>query len=433
MNVLYANDQPGVYPASYYYASANPLEAFSALAGQITCDVCIIGAGFTGLSAGLHLALSGYDVVLVDAHRIGWGASGRNGGQLSSGLRVEQPVLEKMLGVPKAKGLWQLGRQANQLVRDLIADNGIDCELKDGVIHANHRARYSVHSQKEAEHLHKNYGYDKIRYIEKSEIRDMLGTNAYFSGTLDTGAAHLHPLRLSFGLARAALKAGVRFFEKTRVIKITRSDPVIAETENGSIKSKFLLLACNGYLGDLDKKTASRVMPINNFILATEPLSESRAREIIRDDVAVADSKFVINYYRLSDDRRLLFGGGENYSYRFPTDIKAFVRKPMLEIYPQLENVKIDFGWGGTLGITMNRMPNFERLAPNILTAGGYSGEGLGMGVFAGAVMAEAIDGTARRFDLLAEIPTRRFPGGTRARSPLLALAMFYYSLRDKI
>ena len=433
MNVLYANDQPGAYPVSYYRATAKPLKKFPALASDITCDICIIGAGYTGLSAALHLAQSGHDVVVLDAHRIGWGASGRNGGQLACGQRVEQSDLENMLGRDQARRLWQLGQSANGLVKELIKKHNITCDLKPGVLHANHRRRYASHSRHEVDHLQSRYGYDKIRFVDEDEVRQMLGTKAYFSGTLDSGAAHLHPLNLAFGLARAAQQAGVRFFEKTQAQAIDKSDPAIVSTENHKVTAKFVLIACNGYLGRLEKKISSRVMPINNFIIATEPLPESLAKEIIRDDVAVADSKFVINYFRLSADRRLLFGGGENYSHRFPADIKAFVRKPMLEIYPQLAKTKIDFGWGGTLGITMNRMPFFDRLAANVLTTGGYSGEGLGMGVFAGQLMAEVVNGTASRFDVMQSVPTKRFPGGTMAQKPLLALAMLYYSLRDRL
>jgi len=432
MNVLYANDVAGEYPDSYYCASAEPLESFPSLAGDISCDVCIIGAGYTGLSAALHLAENGHDVVVLDAHRIGWGASGRNGGQLSSGLRIEQSGLEKMVGNEKARDLWQLGRDANALVKTLVKKHHIDCDLKPGVLHANHKPRYGVDSCREVDHLKSKYGYDKIRFIAQEEISQMLGTTAYYSGTLDLGAAHLHPLALVFGLARAARSAGVRFFEKTRIDNIAKGDPAKVSSDNGSVSAKFVIVACNGYLGQLDKGTAKHVMPINSFIIATEPLTNELAGEIIRDDVAVADSKFVINYFRLSSDKRLLFGAGENYSYQFPNDIKSFVRKPMLAIYPQLANTKIDFGWGGTLAVTMNRMPYFSKISTNILTAGGYSGEGLGMGIFAGSLMAQLIDGTASKFDLMASIPSPRFPGGSLAQKPLLAMAMLYYSLRDK-
>ena len=355
MNILYANDRPGKYPASYYHATAPELEKFASLQGDVTCDVCVIGAGYTGLSTALHLAEKNYDVILLDAHRIGWGASGRNGGQLASGQRVEQRGLEKMVGMDAAKTLWQLGRDANALVRHLIKKHKIDCDLKNGVIHANHRQRYTKHSQAEANHLNKVYGYDKISFLDHNSIRQLLDTNAYHSGTLDMGAAHLHPLKLAFGFAQAAVKAGVRIFEQTEVLNIQKTDPAKIITANGTITARFVALACNGYLGDLDKKTARHVMPINNFIIATEPLDKDLATLLIANNAAVADSKFVINYYRLLTDNRLLFGGGENYSYAFPKDIKNFVRKPMLEIYPQLKEVKIDYGWGGTLAITIDR------------------------------------------------------------------------------
>lgn len=433
MNVLYANDSVGEYPPSYYHATASKLARFPELEGDVECDVCVIGAGYTGLSTALHLAQKNYDVVVLDAHRVGWGASGRNGGQLGSGQRIEQSDLENLVGYDDAKKLYDLGIEANQLVRDLIAEHDILCNLKSGVLHANHRARFNRHCQKEVAHLQTVYGNDKVRFVDQQEIREMLGTSAYFGGSLDMRAAHLHPLNFALGLARAAKQAGVRIFEKTQVDDISHSDPALVTAKKGRVKARFVAIACNGYLGDLEKKISARVMPINNFIIATEPLSPALAENLIRDDVAVADSKFVINYYRLSADKRLLFGGGENYGYSFPQDIKAFVSKPMLEIYPQLKNTKIDYGWGGTLGITINRMPYFDRLAGNILTAGGFSGSGLGMGTFAGSLMADAIDGTATRFDCMQHVPTRRFPGGTMARTPLLVLAMVYYSLRDKL
>lgn len=433
MDVLHANDVRAHYPASYYFHSAQPLKPFAGLDGSISCDVCIVGAGYTGLSCALHLADKGFDVVVIDAHRIGWGASGRNGGQLSSALRLEQSELESMMGKDDARKLWSLGRKANRLVLDLIARHRIDCDLKPGILHANHKRRFSSHTKSEVEHLNTAYDYDKIRFVDENEMRSMVASNVYVSGSLDTGGHHLHPLNFALGLARAAQKAGVRFFEDTQAVRVEKSDPAKITTPKGEIKARFAVFACNGYLGDLDKKVAARVMPINNFIAATTPFSRRQALDLIRDDVAVADSKFVINYFRLSADNRLLFGGGENYSYRFPADIKAFVRKPMLEIFPQLASANLEYGWGGTLGITMNRMPYVDRLAPNVLTAGGYSGEGLGMGTFAGQVMAEAIAGTAQNFDLLQKVPTTRFPGGTIGRSWLLALAMVWYSIRDKL
>ena len=235
------------------------------------------------------------------------------------------------------------------------------------------------------------------------------------------------------GLARAAREAGVRIFENSRVLDYTRSDPASVTTANGSVDAAFIVLGCNGYLGKLEPRVAGKIMPINNFILATEPLGEDKARSLIRDDVAVQDTKFVIDYYRLSADHRLLFGGGENYTSRFPSDIKRFVRKYMLRVYPQLADTRIDYAWGGTLAITMSRLPTFGRLEGDVYYAQGYSGSGVALTSMGGKLIAEAIAGTAERFDVFARIPQRKFPGGTLLRWPGLVLGMLYYALRDKL
>lgn len=431
--LLTANDAPGDYPPSYYAATANLLDPFPPLDGELACDVCVIGGGYTGLSAALHLAGRGFDTVLVDAHRVGFGASGRNGGQVGSGQRRSQTDLEKLLGRGYAKQLWSLAEAAKGLVKTLIAEHDIQCDLKPGIIHADHKKRYVAHTRRHVEKLQNEYGYESIQALSRDEIRQHLGTEYYHGGCIDTGGAHLHPLNFALGLAGAARKSGARLFERSRVVAYKQGRKCRVELERGGITADFVILACNAYLDELDVKVSSRTMPVNNFIIATEPLSADLARELIRDDVAVDDSKFIINYFRLSADRRLLFGGGETYSYAFPKDIRSFVRPHMLKVYPQLENTRIDFGWGGTLAITMNRLPYFARLSPNVLTACGYSGHGIALATLAGQILAQAVAGSAERMDLLARIPARPFPGGRYLRWPLLVLAMTYYSLRDKL
>lgn len=431
--LLIANDIPGQFPPSYYAATANSIDEQPPLDCDISCDVCIIGGGYTGLSAALHLAERGYDTVLLEAHRVGWGASGRNGGQVSTGQRRTQTDLEKIVGVSQAKKLWTLAEDAKHLVKSLIRSHRIACDLKPGILHPDHKASYVDHTRRYVEKLQSEYGYDQIRALSKSQIREQLGSEYYYGGSIDMGAAHLHPLNYALGLAAAAKNAGVSVFEHSQVLAYQEGSACKVRLKNGSVTSKFLILACNGYLDNLDGRVSLRTMPINNFIIATEPLSEERARELIRDDVAVADSRFVINYYRLSADRRLLFGGGENYGYAFPKDIKSFVKPYMLEVYPQLENTRIDFGWGGTLAITMNRLPFFARLSSNVLTAGGYSGQGVALATLAGKILSEAIAGSAERMDLMSSVPTYPFPGGRYLRWPLLVLAMTYYSLRDRL
>ena len=432
LNLLHANDAPGQYPASWYRATATPLDPFPALAGDTRADVCIIGAGYTGLSAALHLVERGYSVVLLEAQRVGFGASGRNGGQLGSGQRQDQEKLEKMMGRGDAAKLWDLGQEAKDLVRKLVARHKIDCHLKPGVAWTgmSHRETHDLHAY--ADFLKDRYGYDQVEKLDPAGCDRLCPSPAYHGGILDMGAGHLHPLNFALGLARAARDAGARIYENSEVRSISDDTKVVVRTAEGRVQADHLILACNGYLGRLNQNVAARVMPINNFIAATEPLGQ-RTAEVLTRDVAVADSKFVVNYFRLSHDGRLLFGGGESYGYRFPTDIAAKVRGPMLEIFPHLADVKIDYAWGGTLAITMKRLPHFARLSPRILGASGYSGHGLGTATHAGRLLAEAVAGQSEGFDLMASLPVPAFPGGTLLRSPLLTLAMTWFALRDRL
>ena len=433
MNLLDANDEAGQYPRSWYASSANTNLDLQPLSENIRVDICVIGAGYSGLSCALHLAQAGRNVCVIDAHRVGWGASGRNGGQLGSGQRISQMDVEAKVGKANARKLWQLAEDSKALVKSLIKDHDIDCEMKPGIMHVNHRARFNQHARDEARHLQEEYGYESIRYVDRDECREMVGSQAYHGGTLDTDAAHLHPLNFVLGLGKAAIDAGAQIYEQTRALAIGYGDVIRVETGKHVIESDQLVLACNGYLGDLEPAISRKVMPINNFVVATKSLSEDFARSLIRDDVAVADSKFVINYFRLSEDLRMLFGGGESYGYRFPDDIKTFVSKPMLKIYPQLKGVELEYGWGGTLSITMSRLPHFANLRPNVKSISGYSGHGLGMATLAGKLAADSINGNEESFEVFRTIESRNFPGGPSLRTPLLVMAMLYHSFLDKI
>lgn len=431
MNLLFSNDRRGEYPPSWYAATAGNLPDFPALKGRVKADVCIVGGGYTGLSAALHLAEAGLDVVLLEAHRVGFGASGRNGGQLGSGQRQDQVTLEKMLGREAADRMWQLGQDAKALVRDLVTRHGIDCHLKDGIAWAASSRGHFDELAAYADHMGARHDY-RLEVLAPEAFRALCPSPAYRGGILDMGAAHLHPLRLALGLARAAAGAGARLHERSHVHHIHHGAKLTVQTDAGQVEADHLILACNGYLGGLDRKVASRVMPINNFVVATEPLG-ARTSEVLTRDIAVSDDKFVVNYFRLSHDGRLLFGGGESYGYRFPADIAAVVRKPLAQVYPQLADVKIDHAWGGTLAITMKRLPYLARVAPNVLSASGYSGHGVGNAVQAGRLMAEAVRGRSEGFDAFAALPAPPFPGGSGFRSPLLVLAMTWYALRDKL
>jgi gamma-glutamylputrescine oxidase len=393
-------------------------------------DVCVVGGGYTGLSAALHLAEAGFSVALVEAQRVGWGASGRNGGQVGSGQRRDQAWLEARFGSGRARALWDMAEEAKALVTGLVERNGIACDLRPGIIHAAHRPGYVAEYHAEAEALARDYGYGLVEPLDRDGLRAMLGSEAYFGGSIDRGGAHLHPLDYALGLARAASAAGVRIFERSRV---TAVEGTAARTAAGRVRARFLLLACNGYLGGLAPSAAARVMPINNFIVATEPLGEARARGLIANGAAVADSRFVVNYFRLTADHRLLFGGGESYGWRFPADIAGLVRPRMLGVFPGLADVAVTHAWGGTLAITVDRMPAFQRLGPGLFSVAGYSGHGVALATLAGKLMAEAVQGTAERFDLFADLPQRAFPGGAALRWPLLVLAMTWYALRDRL
>ncbi|WP_424990015.1 NAD(P)/FAD-dependent oxidoreductase [Fluviibacterium sp. S390] len=432
MNLLHENDRPGVYPDSWYAATSGPIGPFPALKDEVRTDICVIGGGYTGLSAALHLARRGFDVRLLEAQRIGFGASGRNGGQVGSGQRVEQPDLEKLMGDADARLLWDMGEDAKALVRSLIDDLKIDCNWRDGVAHVCHNRAGWQHACTEAEHLRRTYGHDKLEILGPREVEAETGSQLFRGGVIDWSAGHLHPLRFAIGLGRAAQHLGVKLHEQSEVTELDPGEQVVVRTSQGSVRARQVILACNGYLGKLSPQVARRVMPINNFIVATEPLGEI-APEILPRDIAVADSHFVVNYWRRGGDGRLLFGGGESYGYRFPRDIAALVRKPMLEIYPQLADARITYAWGGTLAITRSRLPHFHRPERNVLSASGYSGHGVALATLAGQILAETVAGTEERFDLMARLPTPAFPGGPAMRSPLLALAMTWFSLRDRL
>ena len=417
------------YPSSWYAATAKALPVQPPLTGDTRADICIVGGGYTGLSAALHLAGRGYAVTLLEAERIGWGASGRNGGQLGTSQRKDQRSLEKMLGPEWARRLWELGLESNALVKQLIAAHDIDCDLKPGLLHAAWKRGDAEWLQEDTDYLRAHYDHDRTRYVPRDEMREMVASDRYWGGVYDADGAHLHPLNYALGLARACLAKGVKIHENTRALDIS---PAGVKTAKGSVAAAHVVLACNGYLGRLEPRIAPAIMPINNFIIATEPLG-TRARELIRDDVCIQDTKFVIDYYRLSSDGRLLFGGGENYSPRFPADIAAFVRKPMLRVFPQLKDVRIDHAWGGTLAITLKRLPHFGRLAPNVIFAHGYSGQGINIATLAGKLIAEAVAGQAERFDWMAKIPAPDFPGGTWLRYPGLVAGMLFYAMKDRL
>ncbi len=422
------------HPSSYYAATARPFPHLPALRGDIKTDVAVIGGGYTGLSAALNLAERGYQVALIEQARIGWGASGRNGGQINTGLRKGPRDLIAKYGRDQAKALFDLAEEGRGIIRERTQKHSIRCDLKSGSLYVAHKPGDAAWMREEVEALATEFGYvNKAIFVPKDKLRDHIGTDIYHGGIADWGAGHLHPLNYALGLAQAAIDAGAHLYEQTPAAAIEETaDGVTVTTEGGAIKAEYAVVACNGYLGDLQPRIAGKIMPIANFIIATEPLSEAEANALIPHDVCVCDTKFVVNYYRLSADRRLLWGGGEKYTATPPADIPAFVRPHMLRAFPHLKDKRIEYGWSGMLAITMNRLPDMGRVG-NVFHAQGYSGQGVAIAGLAGKLIAEALGGTAERFDVFARLPHSTFPGGTLLRHPLLVLAMLWYAMRDRL
>lgn len=432
-NPLYRNDRTATHPDSWYAATADIPDERPALRGQDRADVCVIGAGFTGLMAALELAEAGMSVIVLDAHRAGWGASGRNGGQVGSGYNQDQRWIAARLGKGPARALWDMTEEAKTLLKDRIARHAPEARFRPGVAHGAYDAVEAAELRSEVEYLHRTYDYQQAEGLTREPFQDLVRSPHYQGGLIDWGAGHIHPLRYALGLAKAAEAAGVRIFERSAVTEIDRTDPAILYTDHGEVRARHVILAANGYLPKgLAPKVSARTMPLNSFIAATAPLGD-RADEVLTKDIAVADSKFVVNYFRLSEDKRLLFGGRENYTIGFPTNIEPALRHRLETMFPQLKDVRFDYVWGGTLGITPYRLPLVTKVAPNILSAGGFSGHGVALSGFAGKIMADAVRGQAEQFDVMSSLPVPSFPGGTLLRAPLLMAAMSWYSLRDRL
>ena len=422
------------HPAGSWYAeTANPAPALPVLIGAHTAQVCVIGAGYTGLGAALELARQGVSVTVLEGATVGSGASGRNGGQIHTGQRRDQDWIEHAVGLTDAKALWQMSQDAKAHLADLIAAHAIDCDVKPGLIHARHRPKGETEDLRYLDHLARVYGYDQITALSRQALSDELGTDVYFGGTLDRGGGHLHPLNLALGLGRAASQAGARIFEHSRALSWQKTAAgMTVKTAQGQLFCDHLILTGDGYIDGLSPVIDAKVMPINNFVLATEPLG-AEASDIIRSDSAVADSRFVVNYFRKTPDGRLLFGGGENYSPWYPADLVRFVRAHMLKVYPRLKGRAVTHAWGGALGITRTRLPFVRQIVPGVVAAAGYSGQGVMLAPYFGKILAQACLGQMSGLDLLSRLPSPAFPGGTLLRWPALVAGMSWYALRDRL
>jgi glycine/D-amino acid oxidase-like deaminating enzyme len=418
------------HPPSYYAATQNCRTAYPVLRGEVRVDVAVVGAGFTGLSAALFLAERGIDVALIEAHRVGWGASGRNGGQLIDGF-VDVGKIEKRLGREAAEIAWRMGVECRDIVLDRIERYGIECDLKFGHIDLALKPRDLDYFKREIERKAR-LGYPHpLTFVQRQELGRYIGSELYIGGLVNRANGHLHPLNLCVGEALAAERNGVRIFEQSPVTRVRHGREPVVETAGGVVRANKVVLAGNAYLGRAERRLYGAVIPSGSYIVATEPLGANRAAELLPQDMAACDQKVGLDYFRLSADRRLLFGGLCNYSGRDPKDIAATLRPKLLKVFPQLEGVRIDYEWGGYIAISLNRIPQFGRIEGNTYYAQGYSGHGLAPAHMAGKVLADAIGGDLERFDVFARIRHLRLPGGKWFANPALALGMLYYRMKE--
>ena len=411
----------------YYAASAGTTPQRPPLDGEVRGDLCVVGGGYTGLSAALHAAQAGLRVVLLETELIGFAASGRNGGQIHPGHRKEQAALEAWLGETHARDLWSLSEEARGLVFALAQEG---CDLKRGLVIAAHNAAAARDLAADADHLLAQYGYRELRMLSRDEATATLGTGVYPAARFDGGGGHLHPLKFARRLATLASAAGAALHEHSPALSIDR-DAGVVRCARGSVRADHIVLACDAFSGALAPELAPYIAHVESFLVATAPLGW-RAASVLPSDVAVADTRHVLDYYRKSADERLIFAGRESY-WTPPRDIIALVRPRLLSVFPALTDVAIDYGWRGTVGITRTRMPHFGRLGTRLLFGHGYSGHGVVLSILGGKALAEAAQGMPERFDILARVPPRKFPGGPLLRKPMVTAALMMLKLRDAL
>jgi len=397
----------------------------------------VIGGGYAGLSAALDLANRGYAVVLLEAQRVGWGASGRNGGQVLVGFGTDgEAEIARQLGASASRMAWDVSVEAVALLRERIDQHGIDCDWRPGALTVSVKPSRTKALRRWMEPLANDWRHP-LRWIERREMPDWIASERFDAGVHDPVSGHVHPLKYCLGLAQAARSAGVRMFENSPALRLEHGDSPLLKTAQGELRCRHVVLACNVYLGEygdaLAPELAGRIMPVGTYMIATEPMGAERAAALVPSGCAVSDNNFVLDYFRLTADHRLLFGAGDSYSGVTPRRLVERIRESMLKVFPTLHDLSVTHAWGGFVDLSLNKAPDFGRLAPNVLYLQGFSGHGLAMAGMAGRLAAEAVAAQAERFDLFARLTHGRFPGGARLRTPALVLGMLYYRLRDAL
>ncbi len=418
--------------ASYYAATANPSPERPALKGDIECDVCVVGAGFTGISSALHLAEQGQEVIVLEAARVGFGASGRNGGQIVNSYRRDMDVIEAKYGSETARALGDMAFEGNRIIRERITQYGIQCDLKEGNLFAACNGR-QLEGLREHKALWERYGHRELELLEGEAYKREVGSERYVGALVDHSGGHLHPLNLVLGEAAAFEALGGNIHERTTVLEVHHGETVTLRTPRGSVRARRVVMAGNAYLQGVLPELERKSMPCGTQIITTEPLPEALRRELIPHDMAVEDCNYLLDYYRFTADGRLLYGGGVNYGGQDPADIASVILPKMLKTFPQLAEVRVDYAWSGNFLMTLNRLPQFGRLNDNIYYAQGYSGHGVTCSHLAGRLIAEVMRDESERFDAFAGLPHLPFPGGRLLRVPLSALGAWYYATRDRL
>jgi gamma-glutamylputrescine oxidase len=422
----------GSHVRSWYAASAPDFPAQAALEGTLQADVCILGAGITGLSTAIELAEAGLSVVVLEAQRVGWGASGRSGGQAIFGFGCDQSKITQAVGLADSKRLFDWSLEGLDLIKQRCTQYGIDCDWRDIHAHVPIKPRHITELKSWQQDLAENFDYP-LQWWDCEQLQSVMPNQRYLGALVDPNSGHLHPLKYTQGLARAALGLGVRIFEQSKVTQLVRGDRPVFKAAKGEVHCDFAVLAGNAYVHGIAPELDDKIMPVGTYIGATEPLGEARAKALISNDMAVADVNWALDYFRLSADHRLLFGGRASYSTLPPPNLSGTLRRRMTRVFPALEGVKMDYVWGGYVDISLNRAPHWGRLGRNVYFAQGFSGHGIAATGLAGRIMAEAIRGQAGRLDVFSRIPHRNFPGGRALRTPLLVAAMAWFKLRDAL